>query len=154
MERMLTIGQLAASSGVSADTIRYYERIRLLAKPQRTPAGYRLYPPHVVNRLAVIRNAQRFGFSLDELAAFLRVRDSGGTPCHDVRAAAGRILDAVDRQIRELVSARTRMRRTLRDWDAALADTPAHERAHLLERLAATRGARTRARRGFTTSRH
>jgi len=71
-----------------------------------------------------------------------------------VRAAAGRILDAVDRQIRELVSARTRMRRTLRDWDAALADTPAHERAHLLERLAAPRGARTRARRGFTTSRH
>src|SRR6476619_4328159 len=112
MERMLTIGQLAASSGVSADTIRYYERIRLLAKPQRTPAGYRLYPPHIVNRLAVIRSAQRFGFSLDELASFLRVRDSGGTPCHDVRAAAGRILDAVDRQIRELVSARTRMRRT------------------------------------------
>src|SRR5438067_5262149 len=106
MDRMLTIGRLAAASGVSVDTIRYYERIRLLPKAQRTPAGYRIYPPPVVKRLHVIRGAQRFGFSLDELAAFLRVRDAGGTPCRDVRAAAQRILDAVDREIHDLAAAR------------------------------------------------
>jgi len=150
---MLTIGRLAESSGVSVDTIRYYERIRLLAKPPRTPAGYRLYPPHVVNRLNVIRNAQRFGFSLGQLAAFLRVRDAGGRPCHDVRAAAERILDAVDRQIRELVTARTRMRRTLRDWDVALATTPPNTPAHLLERLAMTRGTKARPRGSVIASR-
>ena len=145
MERMLTIGRLAASTGVTVDTIRYYERIRLLPQPQRTSGGYRIYPRHMVNRVNVIRNAQQFGFSLDQLAAFLRVRDSGGRPCHDVRAAAGRILDAVDRQIGELVAARTRMRRTLRDWDIALASTPANRPAYLLERLATPSGSKTRA---------
>jgi len=147
MDRTLTIGQLAAASGVSVDTIRYYERIRLLPKPHRTPAGYRVYAPPAVKRLQVIRTAQQFGFSLGELAAFLRVRDSGGTPCRDVRAAAQRILDAVDRQIRELAAARARMRRTLQDWDAALAATPPGSRAHLLERLAPPHGAKPRARR-------
>jgi len=153
MDRMLTIGRLAAASGVSVDTIRYYERIRLLPKAQRTPAGYRIYPPPVVKRLHVIRGAQRFGFSLDELAAFLRVRDAGGTPCRDVRAAAERILDAVDRQIHDLAAARTRMRRTLHDWDAALAATPAGRPAHLLERLAPPRGAKPSAARRLTTAR-
>jgi len=152
MDRMLTIGQLAAAAAVSVDTIRYYERIRLLPKPQRTPAGYRIYPPPVVKRLHVIRSAQQFGFSLGELAAFLRVRDSGGTPCRDVRAAAARILEAVDRQIRDLGAARARMRRTLHDWDAALAAAPPGRPAHLLERLAPPRGV-TRGRRRLTAAR-
>src|SRR5438445_7273908 len=95
----LQIGQLAKRSSVSADTIRYYERVGLLPKPARTPAGYRMYAPGAIHRLAVVRSAQRFGFPLKAIAAFLRVRESGGKPCHDVRAAAERMLDAVDRQI-------------------------------------------------------
>ena len=92
-----------------------------------------------MNRLALIRNAQRFGFPLKAIAGFLRVRESGGKPCHDVRAAAGRILDAADRQIAELLAARRQMRATLRSWDAILARTPADRPAHLLERLGARR---------------
>ena len=135
MDRLLTIGQLADFSGVSASTIRYYELVRLLPKAQRTRAGYRLYPRAIVNRLTVVRNAQRFGFSLADIATFLRTKDGGGKPCHDVRAKAQDILDAVDRQVAELLAARRRMRRTLQEWDRALASTPADVPARLLERL-------------------
>ena len=135
MAGLLTIGNVAREAGVSVDTIRYYERIGLLPKPARTPAGYRTYSPAVINRLAVVRNAQRFGFPLKAIAGFLRVRESGGKPCHDVRAAAERMLDAVDRQIADLVATRRQMRKTLKSWDVVLAQTPADRPAHLLERI-------------------
>jgi DNA-binding transcriptional MerR regulator len=135
MEPFLTIGQVAASTGESRDTIRYYERIGLVPKPVRTPSGYRQYQSGIVNRLALIRNAQRFGFSLRDIAGFLGVRDGGGKPCHDVRAAAERMLVAVDRQIVELVATRRRMKTTLKAWDATLAATPAGRPAFLLDSL-------------------
>jgi DNA-binding transcriptional MerR regulator len=136
---MLTIGELADMSGVNASTIRYYERLQLLPKPLRTSAGYRLYPRTMILRLNVVRNAQRFGFSLAEITKFLHVRDSGGKPCHDVRARAQGILDAVSGQIEELLAARRTMSQTLREWDDMLSSTPANHPAHLLETLAARR---------------
>lgn len=135
MARLLTIGKIAREAGVTPDTIRYYEGLGLLPKPARSAAGYRLYPEAVVTRLTLVRNAQRFGFSLRELAGFLRVRESGGAPCHDVRAAAQRMLEAVDRQIKDLHAARARMRRTLEQWDQTLARTPAGRPARLLETI-------------------
>src|SRR5438132_13887358 len=135
MPAFLTIGQVSASTGETRDTIRYYERIGLVPKPMRTPAGYRQYREGVVNRLALIRNAQRFGFSLREIAGFLGVRDGGGRPCHDVRAAAARMLDAMDRQIAELHATRKRMQATLKSWDSTLAATPTNQPAFLLDSL-------------------
>ena len=135
MAAFLTIGQVSATTGETRDTIRYYERLGLVPTPMRTPAGYRQYRDGVVSRLGLIRNAQRFGFSLREIAGFLGVRDGGGKPCHDVRAAAGRMLEAVDRQIADLVATRKRMRTTLKTWDATLAATPADRPAFLLDSL-------------------
>src|SRR3977135_2439248 len=113
----LSIGDVASKAGVTPDTIRYYERLGLLPKPTRTPAGYRQYSETIVHRLAVIRNAQQFGFSLRDIGSFLRVRDTGRKPCHDVRRAAGTMLNAVDRQIADLLETRNRMQETLRRWD-------------------------------------
>ena len=135
MGALLSIGRVSKVSGITTDTIRYYERLGLLPRPTRTPAGYRQYPEGVVNRLSLVKNAQRFGFSLAEIAGFLQVREAGGRPCHDVRAAAQRMLEAVDAQITELVSARKRMQHTLRTWDRILQRTPANQQARLLERL-------------------
>lgn len=131
----LRIGQVAKSAGVSPDTIRHYERLGLLPKPARTGAGYRQYPPSAVDRVTLVRQALRFGFSLRDVARFLRVRASGGAPCGDVRASAERILAAVDQQITELTAARETIRQTLEHWDQRLAHTPAHHPAHLLESL-------------------
>jgi len=135
MGELLTIGKIAAAAGVTSDTIRYYERMKLLPKPTRTAAGYRQYPQAIVSRLALIRNAQRFGFSLVEIAGFLRVRDSGGRPCEVVRSAAERMLSAVDEQIHSLVARREQMCRTLEQWDATLQRTPPAKQARLLETL-------------------
>jgi DNA-binding transcriptional MerR regulator len=131
----LTVGQVAARAGVSADTIRYYERVGVLPKVTRTSGGYRAYPEGVLNRITLVRNAQRFGFSLREIAAFLRVRDRGGKPCHEVKAAAERMLEAMDQHIADLTAARARVRETIDDWDRRLARTPAAVPARLLETL-------------------
>jgi DNA-binding transcriptional MerR regulator len=132
---LLGIGQLAKTAGVSVDTVRHYERLGLIPKAARTNAGYRRYPTATIDRITLVRHALRFGFSLRDIAGFLRVRASGGMPCRDVRAAATRILTAVDQRIAELTAARTEMERTLRNWDRRLARTPADRPAHLLELL-------------------
>jgi DNA-binding transcriptional MerR regulator len=131
----LSIGKMAAMSGLTPDTIRYYERRGLLPPPARTAAGYRQYSEGVVHRLALIRNAQQFGFSLGAITGFLRVREAGGRPCDDVRAAAQRMLEAMETQLAELLSTRKQMRRTLKPWDRTLEQTPADRQARLLERL-------------------
>jgi DNA-binding transcriptional MerR regulator len=135
-QRLLSIGEVAEGSGVSRDAIRYYERLGLVPKAARTAAGYRKYPPGVIGRLALVRNAQRFGFSLTEIAGFLRVRDGGGKPCQAVRAAGEQMLKAVDAQIAELQAARQQMDATLRMWGRTLDRTPADQQARLLETLA------------------
>ena len=135
MGALLLIGKVSEVSGVTTDTIRYYERRGLLPKPSRTPAGYRQYPEGIVNRLSFVRNAQRFGFSRAEIAGFLQIRAAGGRPCQDVRAAAQRMLIAVDAQIADLTSTRKRMQHTLRNWDRTLQRTPSNQPARLLERL-------------------
>jgi DNA-binding transcriptional MerR regulator len=132
---LLRIGQVAQRALVSTDTIRYYERLGLLPKPHRTLAGYREYPEEAVNRITLVRNAARFGFSLLEIGGFLRVREAGGKPCHQVRQAAQTILDRVDQQIAELTATRATMRDTLQTWDVQLARTPATRPARLLEGL-------------------
>lgn len=135
MTDLLTIGKVAELASVTPDTIRYYERLGLVPKPTRTPAGYRQYPAAVVKRLAVVRSAQRFGFSLRDIGGFLRVREAGGIPCRDVRAAAQRMLDAMDRQISTMIEARKAMQHTVQTWDRKLARTPPDRPARLLEGL-------------------
>jgi len=147
---LLRIGQVAQRAGVSTDTIRYYERLGLLPNPQRSPAGYREYPEIIVNRIALVRNAMRFGFSLLEIRGFLRVREAGGKPCHQVRHAAQTILDRVDQQIAELTATRETMRETLLKWDVQLARTPATRHARLLEGLPSDSHRPSRGRRGLS----
>jgi DNA-binding transcriptional MerR regulator len=135
MADILRIGRLAARAGVSVDTIRHYERLGVLPAATRTAAGYRQYPASAVDRVRLVRQSLRFGFSLRDVAGFLRVRASGGTPCRDVRAAADRILSVVDHRIAELTAARKEMKQTLREWDRRLSRTPANRPARLLESL-------------------
>jgi DNA-binding transcriptional MerR regulator len=129
----LRIGEVAATTGFSRDAIRYYERLGLLGHPLRTDAGYRVYGEQSLKRLRVIRNARRFGFSLAEIRAFMKVRDAGGAPCAEVRRAAERRLAEVEDELRQLEHLRGAMQRTLEQWDAKLSATPAGSRAGLLE---------------------
>ncbi|MEU9866886.1 MerR family transcriptional regulator [Actinomadura sp. NPDC048021] len=67
----LRSGQVAEAAGVNLQTLRYYERRGLMAEPERTLGGHRLYPAEAVTVLRVIKTAQRLGFSLDEVAELL-----------------------------------------------------------------------------------
>ena len=68
MNNGLRSGELADAVGVNLQTLRYYERRGLLAEPQRSPGGHRLYPAEALAVLRVIKTAQRLGFTLDEVA--------------------------------------------------------------------------------------
>jgi DNA-binding transcriptional MerR regulator len=134
----MRIGQLAQATGVSADTIRYYEKIGLLPRAQRTGSGYRSYASGAANRIRVIRNAVQLGFPLAEIAKVLRVRDAGGAPCRQVRDYARDLVAQIDARIVELDDERRAMLAMITAWDAQLAQARGG-RAHLLEGPIATR---------------
>lgn len=84
MGSALQIGEVAARCGVSVDTIRYYERRRLIKPASRTDGGYRLFPPETVERIRFIKQAQELGFSLEEIRELL-ADNAGLTECRRVR---------------------------------------------------------------------
>jgi MerR family copper efflux transcriptional regulator len=139
-----TIGELARRAGVSPDTVRYYERRGVLPKAERTANGYRHYSENSLSRIRFVRDALRVGFSVKQIASFVRARESGNPPCHEVRAAAGRLLEDLDRQIADMVASRRSIAAMLGDWDQRLADTPAGGAARLLENIDPRADARRR----------
>lgn len=133
----LRSGALAMLVGVSPDTLRLYERKRLLRPPLRTANGYRCYSAESVARVRLIRAALSIGFTLDELAGILKIRDTGGAPCHKVRNLAALKLAGLERHIEQLVALREQLKIVLKSWDHLLAQTSQPKRAGLLEALAA-----------------
>jgi DNA-binding transcriptional MerR regulator len=133
--RYLRSGELAKLTGVSTDTLRHYERMRVLTRPPRTSSGYRQYPPEAADRVRLVRRAIAIGFSLDELARILHVRDHGGAPCRQVHALAVEKLAQLDQQISDLVELRGQLRSIVARWGARLDRTPEGQRAGLLEAL-------------------
>jgi DNA-binding transcriptional MerR regulator len=130
-------GDLARLAGVSPDTLRHYERKGLLDRPRRSANGYREYAASALDRVHLVRRALGVGFTLDELARILVVRDRGGAPCQQVRALAGKKLGEVETRITELTTLRDELQVLLKDWDALLSKNPPPERAGLLESLVA-----------------
>ena len=133
-EELMT-GEVAKRCGVSADTIRHYERVGVIPRAARGANGYRFYPPEVVDRVMLVRRAVAIGFSLEELARILRQRDSGAAPCRGVRAMAGEKLAELDARIAEMMAMRDGLARIIDEWDDRLDATPDGARARLLETL-------------------
>jgi MerR family transcriptional regulator, copper efflux regulator len=98
----MTIGKLAKVVGVNIDTIRYYERLKLLAPAARKPSGYRLYGDDNLRRLRFIKNAQALGFTLHEVRELLSLRVSSTARCGDVQEKAQTKLNQVKEKIRDL----------------------------------------------------
>jgi len=83
----------------------------------------------------LVRRALAVGFTLDELAKVLKVRDAGGAPCEEVRRLAAQKLLDVQNQLRELTGLRNDLQKTLKDWDTRLAHRAQGKRVNLLEAL-------------------
>jgi len=102
MASVLTIGKLAKAVGVNIQTVRYYERRRLLSPMARRPSGYRLYGDDALRRLRFIKNAQTLGFTLHEIAELLNLRVSSVARCGDVQRKAQAKLVQVAAKVRDL----------------------------------------------------
>lgn len=99
---MLQIGELSEQTGVPSKTIRYYEEIGLLPKPQRAENGYRVYSQDDVDRLQFIRRARALDFSLDEIAEILAFQERNEPPCSHVMDLICHQIDAIENRIRDL----------------------------------------------------
>jgi MerR family transcriptional regulator, copper efflux regulator len=101
MER-LTIGKIAKQAHVRVETLRYYERTGLIARPPRSESNYRLYPQETVRRVQFIKRAQELGFSLREIMELLALRAAPESPCADIRTRALDKIRAIEEKIRTL----------------------------------------------------
>ncbi|MGA9335794.1 MAG: MerR family transcriptional regulator, partial [Rudaea sp.] len=98
-----TIGELAGEAGVGVETIRYYERIGLISRPETALGGWRRYPEETLRRLHYIRQGQSLGFTLGQIADLL-VMSRDGTPrfCVAFRSAIAEKVSELDRKIADL----------------------------------------------------
>ena len=107
----MRIGDVAHQAGVSVKTIRYYERIGILAPVTREANGYRSYEPEVLDRLAFTRSAQAVGLSLGEIREVIAFRDRGEPPC-------AHVLNLIERRSNELTARITELERLRTDLEA------------------------------------
>jgi MerR family transcriptional regulator, mercuric resistance operon regulatory protein len=98
----LRIGELSKQSGVNIETIRYYERVEMLAPPPRTASGRRVYESTDLRILVFIRRARELGFSLDEIRALLRLGGPEKASCREVREIAAHHLEDIRAKLGDL----------------------------------------------------
>ena len=103
-------GVLSNKTGVNGETIRYYENIKLIPKPPRSPSGYRVYDGSHLRRLSFIKRCRELGFTLKIIAALLRLVDGGDYTCAEIKDHTITHLQDVNEKIRDL----RKMQRTLR----------------------------------------
>ena len=98
----LTIGRLARGAGVNVQTIRFYQRLGLIAEPPKPLGGMRHYPSDTVGRVRFVKRAQALGFSLDEVALLLGLSD--GDHCAETQALAEKKLAMVEGKMNDLAA--------------------------------------------------
>jgi len=99
-----TIGTLAEQADVDVETIRYYQRIDLIDKPNKPTRGWRTYPDEALRRIKFIKRAQQLGFSLDEIRGLLRLDSANDqqTVCKRTERIVSEKLREVRAKIRDL----------------------------------------------------
>ena len=112
----LFIGKVAERAGLNPKTIRYYEHIGLLPKPQRGQNRYRLYSKEVVELLQFIKKAQGLGLKLSEIKEIVKIRQMGHEPCVHVRFLVEQKIADLDQRLKDLVAFRKRLKRLLAGW--------------------------------------
>ena len=121
MSASYTIARLATAAGVHVETVRYYQRRRLVPEPARPPGGVRRYTDADAERLRFIKRAQAMGFTLTEIGNLLTLRSRRS--CRATRELAAAKLDIVDRRIHELRRLRKDLADLVADCDANAEDT-------------------------------
>ena len=111
----MTIGRVAGAAGVSIDTIRFYERQRLIAAPRRSFSGYRNYSEDAIDRLRFIGDAKRLSFTLKEIRELLSLGVKSTTECGPVTRKAEAKLAEMNEEIYRLQRLRMTLRKMVED---------------------------------------
>ncbi len=98
-KKTFTINLAAKKSGVGIETIRYYQRIGLVEKPEKPLSGYRIYSEGIVTRLLFIHRAKELGFSLAEIANLLVLGDA---QCAETKVLATHKLEIIKSKLHDL----------------------------------------------------
>lgn len=109
MEAKLRIGDVAAAARVNVQTLRYYERLKILGEPFRTSGGFRLYTKDTIRRIRFIKRAQALGFSLEEVRELLALEEAPSTLCREMRSR----LDSKISTIQDMIQHLTRLQDAL-----------------------------------------
>lgn len=102
----MTIGAFAKAGGVGVETVRFYERERLLPRPERTKSNYRLYSREDLRRLRFIRHAAELGFTLPEVGRMLALNANPAADAGDFHALALEKIRWIDGKIARLTEMR------------------------------------------------
>lgn len=108
---MVRSGEVAGKAGVNVQTLRYYERRGLLARPKRLDSGYRAYAPETVDSVRFIKRAQELGFALSEIESLLDLSRGGPSDCDRAHALATAKIGELDRKIASLQAMRGSLER-------------------------------------------
>ena len=108
-----SIGELSRLAGVNIETIRYYEKIKMLPAPPRTEGGHRVYGAKETQILAFIRRGRELGFTLGEIRALLDLSEPGKASCGEVRDIAEHNLKHIRSKIADLVKLEKLLAKTI-----------------------------------------
>jgi len=104
MNTPLKIGELSELTGISRDTLRYYEKEGLIKPSLRSAAGYRLYSEQDLNGIKFVLSAKKVGFSLDDISKLLTLKINKKTKsCQDVKTFTEEKIQEVDDKIKSLL---------------------------------------------------
>jgi MerR family transcriptional regulator, mercuric resistance operon regulatory protein len=135
---VLHIGEVATRSGVSIDTVRYYERRKLLPPAPRSEGGFRLFSPETVERVRFIKQAQDIGFSLDEIEELLTT--GGVEECRHVRDILRAKLTELDERLRKMREFRRSLSRHLDSCERELSQHGATAQCPVMVQISHARG--------------
>jgi len=109
---LITIGQVAKKTRVNIETIRYYEHLGILPKPNRNPnSGYRQYKENIIERLNFIKHAKELGFSLNEIKSLFALRVRSNSTCGDVKKRAEMKIIDIEEKIKTLQKMKTALKK-------------------------------------------
>jgi len=130
---MLNIGQVAKQTGVTVETIRFYEKQELIAKPQRSDAGYRQYPLDTLKRIRFIQHCKEVGFTLKDIGELLALRQEPGASCTEIKLCTMQKIEEVDQKIHDLNQIREALARMIMKCSGhgALSECPILEELEL-----------------------
>lgn len=115
-EKPLTIHAAARKAGIGIETIRYYQRIGLIEKPEKPLSGYRVYSEDLIAKLLFIQRAKELGFSLTEISTLLELGDGN---CAEIKELAAHKLAVVNNKLHDLQAIANTLENLIQSYESS-----------------------------------